>query len=142
VAVTDRERRRVTIAAVVASAIMVAYWTAWYADRSLVASETTKRYYDFENAFPVADAWILICLVGGAVTLNRRSPFTLFWFLAGGGAGVYLFWMDVLYDLEHGIWWKNGGGVIELGINVITLAFSIWLMRWAWQRRAALLAGA
>ncbi len=49
--------------------------------------------------------------------------------------------MDVLYDLEHGVWWKNGGGVIELGIILITLGFSAWLMRWAWQRREALLAG-
>ena len=47
--------------------------------------------------------------------------------------------MDVLYDLEHGIWWKSGGGVIELGINLITLAFSVVLMRWAWTRREALL---
>ncbi|MEY2398657.1 MAG: hypothetical protein QOJ00_1831 [Actinomycetota bacterium] len=118
---------------------MVAYWTAWYSDRSLVGSETTKAYFDFENAFPAADAWILVCMIGGVVTLRRRSAFTLFWFLAGGGAGVYLFCMDVLYDLEHGIWWKSGGGVIELAINVITLTFSVWLMRWAWLRRDALL---
>ncbi len=130
-----------TLAAVVASVIMVAYWTAWYADRSLVASETTKAYYDFENAFPAADAWILVCLVGGVVTLKRRSPIALFWFLAGGGAGVYLFCMDVLYDVEHSVWWKNGGGVMELGINMVTLVFSVWLMRWAWMRRSALLSG-
>ena len=140
--IEERDRRRITIAAVVAVVITVAYWTAWYADRSLVASETSKAYYDFENAFPVADAWIVVCLIAGVVSLNRRSTTTLFWFLAGGGAGVYLFCMDVLYDLEHGIWWKSGGGVIELGINVITLAFSVVLMRWAWVRREPLLRGA
>lgn len=139
--VSEQDRRRVTVAAAVGVIILVAYWTAWYADRSLVASETTKAYYDFENAFPAADAWIGVCLIGGIVGLRRRSPFTLFWFLAGGGAGVYLFLMDVLYDLEHGVWWKNGGGAIELGINLITLFFSIWLMRWAWTRRTALLSG-
>ena len=138
--VEERDRRRITIAAVVAVVITVAYWTAWYVDRSLVASDTTKAYYDFENAFPAADAWIVVCLIGGVVSLNRRSTSTLFWFLAGGGAGVYLFCMDVLYDLEHGIWWKPGGGLIELGINVITLAFSVVLMRWAWVRRDTLAA--
>jgi hypothetical protein len=48
--------------------------------------------------------------------------------------------MDVLYDLEHGVWWKSGGGVIELAINLVTLVFSVWLMRWAWQNRATLAA--
>ena len=119
--------------------IMVAYWTLWFAARSVVASDTTKAYYDFENAFPAADAWITLCLVGAIATLRRMSSFSLFWLLAGGGAGVYLFCMDALYDLEHGVWWKNAGGAIELGINVVTLLFSVWLLRWAWVNRRALL---
>ena len=48
--------------------------------------------------------------------------------------------MDVLYDLEHGIWWRSGaGGVIELLINLLTLAVGLGLLRWAWRRRNALL---
>jgi hypothetical protein len=47
--------------------------------------------------------------------------------------------MDVLYDLEHGIWWSSGaGGVIELVINVATLTVSVGLTRWTWSRRAEL----
>ena len=52
----------------------------------------------------------------------RRAA--LFWLLAGGGAGLYLFAMDVLYDLQHGVWGKGGNGVIELVINVVTLGLS------------------
>jgi hypothetical protein len=82
-------------------------------------------------------------LIGAASTLSRRSPLALLWLLAGGGAGLYLFGMDVLYDLENGIWWNSGaGGVVELVINVVTLVVSVWLLRWAWQRREPLLAGA
>ena len=85
---------------------------------------------------------LTVTLIGAAWTLSHRSPMALFWLLAGGGAGLYLFGMDVLYDLENGIWWNSGaGGVIELVINVVTLAVSIWLLRWAWTRRHALLAG-
>jgi len=137
----DRERRRVIVALVVGAVIMCAYWAAWFADRSLVASETSKAYYEFENAFPASDAWITVCLLGAAWTLRERRPAALFWLLAGGGAGVYLFCMDVLYDLEHGIWWKSGGGVIEAAINAVTLAYSVWLLRWTWARRGYLLAG-
>lgn len=119
--------------------IMAVYWALWFGARSTVASDSTKAYYDFENAFPLADAWLTVCLLGAIATLRRQSSFSLFWLLTGGGAGVYLFCMDVLYDLEHGVWWRNGGGVIELGINIITLFFSTWLLRWAWANRSALL---
>ena len=119
--------------------IMVIYWTLWFTARSTVASDTTKAYYDFENAFPLADAWLTACLIGAIVSLRRQSPVALFWLLAGGGAGVYLFAMDVLYDIEHGVWFENGGGVIELAINVVTITFSVSLLRWAWSRRLRLL---
>jgi hypothetical protein len=123
----------------VGAAIMAAYWAAWFGHRSLVASETRAAYYEFENAFPAADAWVVVCLLGAAWALWRSRPAALFWLLAGGGAGVYLFCMDVLYDLEHGIWWKSAGGAVEAVINLVTLGYSVWLLRWAWRGRAALL---
>ena len=125
----------------VAIVIMAAYWVLWFAARTVVASDTTKAYTDFENAFPLADAWITVCLLGAIATLQRSSPFAFFWLLVGGGAGIYLFCLDVLYDLEHGVWFKNAGGVIELGINIVTLFFSVWLLLWAWKRRSQLLSG-
>jgi len=140
--IEESQRRRVIIVMLAGVVLMVAYWTAWYADRSLVASNHRSAYYEFENAFPLADGWLTVALLGAVWSLTRRSPLALFWMLAGGGAGLYLFGMDVLYDLENGIWWNSGaGGVIELVVNVVTLVVSVWLMRWAWQRRDTLLAG-
>jgi hypothetical protein len=128
--------RRVLAASVV---VMVAFWAAWFGHRSLVASNTTRSYYDFENAFPLADAWLTVCLFAGLVTLRRRHATALLWILLGAGGGIYLFAMDVLYDLEHGIWWKSAGGAVELAINVITLAVSLALLRWGWSHRDSLL---
>lgn len=48
--------------------------------------------------------------------------------------------MDVLYDLEHGVWAKGGNGLVELAINLLTLVLSLTVVRWAWMRRDALLA--
>lgn len=137
-----RERRRMVAVLWIVAALVVAYWVAWYAERSLVASNTRSAYYEFENAFPLADAWLALACVAAAITLSRRSPVALLWLLVGGGAGIYLFGMDVLYDLENSIWWSSGaGGVIELVINVVTLVISTWFLRWAWRNRDALLAG-
>lgn len=123
----------------VAIAIDVLYWTLWFTSRSTVASDTRAAYVEFENAFPLADTWLGFACLAALVALRRRSPSALLWLLAAGGAGLYLFGMDVLYDLEHGIYAKGGGGVIEAVINVVTLVFSVVILRWAWTGRRQLL---
>ncbi|HVB91625.1 MAG TPA: hypothetical protein VND70_05940 [Acidimicrobiales bacterium] len=121
-----------------AAVLVVAYWVAWFAHRSLVASETSVPYIQFENAFPAADGWLALCLGAGAYCLLTCRRAALFWLLAGGGAGLYLFGMDVLYDLEHGVWGKGGNGLVELAINALTLALSLGVLRWTWTHRVAL----
>lgn len=140
--IDERERRRLAAVLVIAIVLLVSYWAAWYADRSLVASNTRGAYYEFENAFPLADGWLGLCCVGALVGLRSGSPAALLWLLLAGGAGIYLFCMDALYDVEHSIWWSSGaGGVIELAINLLTIGVSVWFLRWTWRRRDALLSG-
>jgi hypothetical protein len=140
--VEPRSRNRIVILLVSAAALILAYWILWYTARGVIASDNTDVYVAFENAFPAADAWLVVCLIGAAVTLVRRRPTALFWLLAGGGAGLYLFAMDSLYDVEHQVWWTSGsGGCIELAINLLTLGMGVGLLRWAWHHRGALLAG-
>jgi hypothetical protein len=133
-----RTRRIVALVLLVAAGLIAAYWIAWLAHRSLVASETGVAYTQFEDAFPLADGWLALCLVAGSYCLLTARRAALFWLLAGGGAGLYLFGMDVLYDLQHGVWGKGGNGVMELVINLVTLALSLFVLWWAWSRREAL----
>ena len=132
-------RRLVLGALAFGAALDLAYWLLWVMARDTVASDTTQAYYDFEQAFPLADAWLFVCVVTGFVTVLRRSHTALFWLLAGGGAGVYLGCMDALHDIEHGIWGRGSSGAFELGIVVITFAFAVSLLRWSWRRRHSLL---
>lgn len=124
----------------VAILIDVLYWTLWFTSRSSVASDTRAAYVEFENAFPLADAWLGFACLTAFVALRRWSATALLWLIAAGGAGLYLFGMDVLYDLEHGIYGKGVGGVIEAAINVVTLVFSLVVLRWAWTERDPILA--
>jgi hypothetical protein len=137
--VSEATRRRLSLLLVVAAGVAVLYWVAWFAHRSLVASVHTPAHYQFENAFPLADGWLVLCLLGAAISLWVGRPSALFWLLAGGGAGLYLFAMDTLYDLEHGIWGKGSNGLVELGINIVTLVLSVGILGWAWLRRQPLL---
>ena len=136
----DARRRRAMAGLLLAVALVIAgYWLAWLLHRSLVASETGAAYTQFEDAFPLADGWLAFCLVAASYCLWTARRAALFWLLAGGGAGLYLFAMDVLYDLQHGVWGKGGNGAMELVINIVTLALSVFVLRWTWVRRDALL---
>jgi hypothetical protein len=132
-------RSGVTRWLVVTAALLVAYWVLWLADRGILASDHTQEYITFEQSFPLADAWLLVAVLAAAIQLWRRRPGALVWVFVVGGAGVYLCAMDVLYDLQHGIYAKGQGGVIELAINLVTAVSSIGIMRFGWHFRYSLL---
>ena len=134
-------RRTVIVMLVGAIVLDATYWTIWFTQRDWIASEHTQAYYDFENAFPLADLWLGIACVLALVTLTRRQDSALFWLLCAGSAGVYLFAMDLLYDLEHGIFTKGGGGAFEAVIVLLTGIFSLTILTWTWRHRGELLSG-
>ncbi len=134
-------RRTVEVMLVVAIVLDVAYWSIWFTQRDWIASEHTKAYYEFENAFPLADLWLGITCVLALVTLRRRHESALFWLLCAGSAGLYLFAMDFLYDVENGIFTKGSGGAFEAVIVVLEAIFSVTILTWSWRHRGELLSG-
>ena len=134
-------KRTVEVMLVGALVLDVAYWSIWFSSRDTLASEHRGAYYEFENAFPLADAWLGLACLLALVTLRQGRPAAHFWLVCSGAAGIYLFGMDFLYDVEHGIFTSGGGGVVEACIVAVTLAFSLTVLRFAWTRRDALLTG-
>lgn len=126
---------------VVAILLDITYWTIWFSNRDWIASEHTHAYYGFENAFPLADFWLGVACLLALVTLRARRPSALLWLVSAGSAGLYLFCMDFLYDVENGIFGKGGGGAFEAVIVVLTLVFSVTLLTWSWRHRGELLSG-
>jgi hypothetical protein len=139
--ITERGRRRVIGALVAGAVLLVLYWAGWLLDRTMLASDTRPAYYEFEAAFALADGWLAFCLVAAARALAGRRPTALLWLLAAGGAGGFLLAMDVLYNLQHGVWFASQRGLVELLRNLATAAGTIGLLGWAWPRRSELLAG-
>lgn len=142
-----RGRGFVVGAMLFAVVLIVAYWAIWYLiDRDILASSRAPAYYTFENAFPVADGWLALALLLAVAGIVRRRPWALLWTLLAGGAGIYLGCMDVLFDLENGIYRLQPGAdpsgpIIEATINVLTFALGVVIIAWAWRSRRALLAG-
>jgi hypothetical protein len=132
-------RPRVAWWALVTAALDVGYWVLWLADRGVVASGQTAEYVSFEQAFPLADAWLLAALLATAAQLFRRRPSAIVWVFVVGGAGLYLAALDILFDLQHGIYGNPHGGAVELGINLVTAASSAGILTFGWRFRHALL---
>jgi hypothetical protein len=122
---------------------MIAYWTIWFfVNRGWLASLDTPSYYVFENSFPAADGWLTVACGFGAWALWKRRASALFWLLVGGSASVYLGLMDVLFDLENGVYKAGDPGAVvtEALINVYSLGVGVWAMRFGWRHRAWFLA--
>ena len=75
------------------------------------------------------------------MTLRAARPSALLWLLCAGSAGLYLFGMDFLYDVENGIFTKGGGGAFEAVVVALTLLFSVTVLSWSWRHRGELLSG-
>jgi hypothetical protein len=110
----------------------------WFTHRSLVAASSGSLYVGFEQAFPLADGLIVVLVLLGARALARRSPSAVLFLLLAAGAGFYLAAMDVLFDLEHHVWSKGVNGLVELGINIVTVAASSFFSSWVWSHRREL----
>jgi hypothetical protein len=122
----------------------IAYWGIWFGvDRDILASAHTSEYYAFENSFPLADTWMVATGVAAIWALWRRRAVSFFWCIASGAISVYLGALDVLFDLENGIYTaadgNTGGVVVELIINGLTLSLGAAVMIWAWAQRRQLL---
>jgi hypothetical protein len=81
-------------------------------------------------------------VTGAAATfaLLRRRASALLWTIAAGSVSIYLGCLDVLFDLENGIYRSadSGGVIVEIVINALTLSMGAVVLIWAWRARREL----
>jgi hypothetical protein len=136
-----RGARALGFAALGVALLTVSYWVIWFAGgRDLLASAHTPEYFAFENAFPAADGWLALCALISGIQLLRGSSSAIYWLFLTAGCGLYLGLMDVLFDLENGIYLLPTGGDpvavgIEIAINVLTFTLVFVSLWWAWRNR-------
>lgn len=121
-----------------AALITVGYW-AEYFTKGRVRSSDDPAYLAFENAFPLADGYLALCLAAGARALRRQRPSAVAWGVAAGSAMVYLAAMDTLYNLENGKYSQRTSEMaVEAAINAGTWAIGPFLMLRSWRSRKRL----
>ncbi len=133
-----RSANALAVMLLVAGAGTCAYWVAFFSS-DLVQASAEPCYLTFERAFPAADAWTAVAaIVAGLALLGRRPTAVLFGIAAGSGF-VFLGLMDVLYNLEHGMYAvRTAEMAYETLINVVCLTLGPATMLCVWRWRTAL----
>lgn len=98
---TNRGDRAHAVLMVLAALGTVAYWFAYFTSGATHV-RTDEVYLAFENAFPLADGWMVFCFTLSAYFLWRSDRRAVLWGVAAGSAMIFLGCMDFLFNLEQG----------------------------------------
>lgn len=119
----------------VAAGLDFLYWVLFFAT-GVVQTSQDLMYLGFERAFPAADAWLGIAAIVCAEGLRRRRGAAVLYGIAAGSAFIYLGLMDMLYDLEHGVYTQLSPEMAtEVAIVICCFVFGPLLMRYVWRHR-------
>jgi hypothetical protein len=103
------------------------YWIVFFTSGAVhVRNDAT--YIAFEQAFPLADAWMATCALLGAIGLWRRRSW-----------GLLCGLLDVLFNLNEGNYAMASVAMnLEISINVALLAGGMLLIVFLWSHRQVL----
>jgi hypothetical protein len=119
--------------------LTVAYWVVYFTSGA-VQVQHSEVYIAFENAFPAADGWMALACFLGAAGLRLRRPWGLLFGICAGSAMIFLGLMDVLFNLQHGMYAVISAEMaVEILINIWTLGFGAFVLRFLWSKRKVVL---
>jgi len=119
-------------------AATLAYWMIYFTSGD-VQVRHDEVYLAFENAFPLADAWMAFCALLGAIGLWQRRNWGFLFGLLAASSAIFLGLMDVLFNLQQGIYAMGGvETALEVAINLLTLGLGPVIIVYLWKNRAIL----
>ena len=124
-----------------AALLILAYWVIWFlVDRDLLASLHTDLLLSLRERFPIGRRLAGAAAHPGDGGSAAAPSVGAACGLLGGGAGIYLGCMDVLFDLENGVYHVSAGGdasgaIIEIVINILTFTLGIIVTTYIWRHR-------
>ena len=80
-------------------AATLAYWMIYFTSGD-VQVRHDEVYLAFENAFPLADGWMAICSLLGAIGLWKKHSWGFLFGLLAASSAIFLGLMDVLFNLQ------------------------------------------
>ncbi len=130
-----------------AIAAICLYWITWFAAPQFIQARAPtdpdyQIYVNYGQAFPLADGWLALASLVGVLGLWRMRDWGILFMLLAGGAAIFLGLMDLLYDLEHGMFAPfTAEAAVELVIVTLLLALGPAMIALLWRRRREFIHG-
>lgn len=121
--------------------ILTAYWIIWFTAPQFIQSRTPDAtdyaiYVAFEQAFLLADFYVAVAALIGAIGLFKMKSWGFLSMLLGSGGLIFLGLMDLLYGLEHKMFTPlNAESIMELAIVILTFALGPIIVSLLWKHR-------
>ncbi len=118
---------------VLAGVFTIVFWILFFFVPGSVQSSDEKCYMVFQKSFVAADLWMSIAFFLSAYFLYRSESIGVLWGIVAGGTFVFLGLMDVLYNIENGMYKHiNSGMFFEILINLTSLIFGSFTINYVW----------
>ncbi|MES2489609.1 MAG: hypothetical protein V4607_07430 [Pseudomonadota bacterium] len=128
--VTTRDRVHAGFMAFTTLATL-AYWLVYFMSGATMV-RTDNVYTSFENAFPLADAWMAVGYLLAAIFLLKGDRRAVLWGICAGSAMIFLGAIDILFNIEQGLFTHGSAEMAaEIVINIFCWTFgpfTIWRM--------------
>ena len=122
-----------------AAAAISMYWILWFLAPQTIqvfgpGSPEYPTYVAFEQAFLLADPWLALVALCGAIGFLYKQRWGLLCMLLAGSSAIFLGLMDLMYDLQHGVFASlTGEAAVEMVIVALLLGLGVSVIILTWR---------
>lgn len=118
---------------VLVGVLTIIFWILFLFVPNSVQSSNERCYMVFQKSFIAADLWMSIAFFLSAYYLYHHNPVGVLWGIVAGGTFVFLGLMDILYNIENGMYKHiNTGMFFEILINLVSIIFGAYTIFYTW----------
>lgn len=116
--------------------VCIYYWVDFYITGGVHVIKD-DWYVKFQNSFPVADMWMSVCAILGAIGLLTGQTYGLIFALLAASSLIFLGLMDVTFNIQNKLYRlvaTSSQMKFEVFLNIFALGFGIALIACLWSR--------
>jgi hypothetical protein len=116
--------------------LVIYYWVDFFLRKGVQVTQE-EWYMKFQKAFPIADAWMTICALLGAIGLLTEQTYGLFLSILAASSMIFLALMDITFNVENKLYRlvsTSSEMRIELVGNLWFLSFGVILIIYLWTK--------
>lgn len=124
---------------IVGATVTALYWWSYFNAGDVMASHE-RWYVAFEDAFPFADGWMALCMMGAGLGLIQNRAWGPPLGLLAGSALIFLTAMDVTFNVQNEMYalaGDNDAMKAEIAINIATGLLGACTIAACWPRQRA-----